>query len=53
MNYAIEMTSGGIICVPSSMTIGLGIQVMLRLLPQNLRGYDNGCTGGRELWSAL
>jgi hypothetical protein len=53
MKYTIEMTSGGIICVPSSMTIGLGIQVILRLLPQNLRGYDIGITGGRDLCSAL
>jgi hypothetical protein len=32
MKYIVEMGSGGMIYVPSFMTIGFGIQVLLRLL---------------------
>jgi hypothetical protein len=34
MVYAIEMASGSMIYIPSFMTIGSGIQVILRLLRQ-------------------
>jgi hypothetical protein len=34
MECTVEMTSGGIIHLPSFMTIGSGIQVILRLLPK-------------------
>jgi hypothetical protein len=33
MKYTIEVTSDGMIYIPSFMKIGLGIQVILRLLP--------------------
>jgi hypothetical protein len=33
MKLAVEIASDGRICVPSFTKIGLGIQVMLRLLP--------------------
>jgi hypothetical protein len=34
MNYDVEMDSGGMIYVPSFTMINSGIQVILRLLPQ-------------------
>jgi hypothetical protein len=34
MKNAFEMGSTGTICVPNFMTIGSGIQILLRLLPQ-------------------
>jgi hypothetical protein len=34
MKYAVEMGSDGMIHVSSFMTIGSGIEVILRLLPQ-------------------
>jgi hypothetical protein len=34
MNCAVEMSLGGMIYIPSFMTISSGIQVILRLLPQ-------------------
>jgi hypothetical protein len=34
MKYAAEMALGGMVCIPSFMTISYGIQVTLRLLPQ-------------------
>jgi hypothetical protein len=33
MKYAVEMASDGMLHVPSFMKFGLGIQVILRLLP--------------------
>jgi hypothetical protein len=33
MKYTVEMASDGMIYVPSFMKIGLGLQVILRLLP--------------------
>jgi hypothetical protein len=49
MKYAVEMGSGGMIYIPSFMTIGSGIQVILRLLPRQLRGCNVGITNGRDL----
>jgi hypothetical protein len=34
MKYNVQMDSGGMIYIPSFLTIGSGIQVILRLLPQ-------------------
>jgi hypothetical protein len=34
MKYTVEMASGGMIYIPSLMTIGSGIRVILRILPQ-------------------
>jgi hypothetical protein len=34
MEYAVEMATGSMIYIPNFMTIGSGIQVTLRLLPQ-------------------
>jgi hypothetical protein len=34
MKYTVEMTTGGMIYIPSFITIVLGIQVTLRLLPR-------------------
>jgi hypothetical protein len=34
MKYIVEMASDGMIYIPSFMKIGSGIQVILRLLPQ-------------------
>jgi hypothetical protein len=33
MEYTAKMASGGMICIPSFMAIGCGIQVILRLQP--------------------
>jgi hypothetical protein len=38
MKYAVEMTSGGITYMPSLITIGSGIRVILRALPQQFEG---------------
>jgi hypothetical protein len=38
-----EMVSGAMIYVPSSMTIGSGIQVILRLLPQQFERLQCWC----------
>jgi hypothetical protein len=34
MKYTVEMASGGMIYIPSLMTIGSGIRVILRALPK-------------------
>jgi hypothetical protein len=36
MKYTVEMSSGGMTYMPSFMTIGSGVQVILRVLPQQL-----------------
>jgi hypothetical protein len=36
MKYAVEVALGGMISIPSFMAIGSVIQVILRLLPQQL-----------------
>jgi hypothetical protein len=38
--YAIQMVSGGMVYIPSFITIGSGIQVILRLLPQPFEGLE-------------
>jgi hypothetical protein len=50
MKYAVEMISGCMIYVRSFMTIGSGIQVILGLLPSNLRDCSvNTSIDGRDL----
>jgi hypothetical protein len=49
MVYATEMTSGGIIYVPNLITVCSGIRVILRVLPQQLRGYSVAITDERYL----
>jgi hypothetical protein len=44
----IEMTSSGMICVPSLMKIGSGIQTILRFCLSNLGGYDVGIIDERD-----
>jgi uncharacterized protein YraI len=44
------MASGGTTYIPIFMTIPLGIQVILRLLLQNLRGCNVGITDGRDFF---
>jgi hypothetical protein len=57
MKSAVEMTSGGLICIPSFMTIGSSIQAIWRILPKNLRGCSVGITEERDLlhshWDSL
>jgi hypothetical protein len=36
MKYAVEMVSGGMIYITSRMTVGSGIRVILKILPQQL-----------------
>jgi hypothetical protein len=56
------MASDGMIYVPSFMKIGLGIQVIMRLLVHlftvnhylyNQRGRSIGITSGKDLWGML
>jgi hypothetical protein len=49
MKYAVEMASGGMIYIPSFVTICSGIQVMLRLLPQQFKSCSVGIIDEREL----
>jgi hypothetical protein len=49
MMYGVEMTSDGMIYIPSFMNIGRGIQAILRLCLRNLRGCNVGITDGRDL----
>jgi hypothetical protein len=50
MKYAVGMASGGVIYIPSLMTIGSGIRVILRVLPQQSERRNVGITDKRELW---
>jgi hypothetical protein len=43
------MASGGMIDIPSFMTIGLGMQVTSRFFFDNLRGCSVDITDGRDL----
>jgi hypothetical protein len=47
--YAIKMASCGMIYISSFMNIGTGVQAILRFCFRNLRGYNVGITGGRDL----
>jgi hypothetical protein len=48
MGYAIEMASSTMICIPSFMKIGLGVQATLFYL-RNMRGCNIGITDEKEL----
>jgi hypothetical protein len=50
MKCAVEMGSGGMIYVPSSMTIGSGIEATLCFYRNYLRGCNVGTTYGRDLY---
>jgi hypothetical protein len=49
MKYIAEMASGGMLYTPCLMTIGSGIQVILRFCLRNMRGYNVGITDGRDV----
>jgi hypothetical protein len=51
MKYAIEMTSGGMIYKPRFLTIGPGIIVIFRLLPQQFGRLQYWITDERDLRS--
>jgi hypothetical protein len=44
MRYTVDMTSDDMTYIPSLMKTAFGIQVMLRLLPDNLRGCSVSAT---------
>jgi hypothetical protein len=48
MTYAVEMSSCGIIYLPSLMKIATGVQEILRFYLRNLRGSNVGITEGRN-----
>jgi hypothetical protein len=45
MKYAAGMASCGVICLPSFMKIGTGVQAVLRFGLRNLRGCNVGNVG--------
>jgi hypothetical protein len=49
MSYALEMVSCDMKYTQSFMTIGLGAQVILRLLPQQFERCNIGITSGKDL----
>jgi hypothetical protein len=49
MKYTVEMASCGIICIPSFMKIGTGVQAILKFSLRNLRGCNVGITDVRDL----
>jgi hypothetical protein len=51
MIYAFEMPLCGMITLPSFMKIDVGVQVILRFCPRNLRGCYVGITERKDLWS--
>jgi hypothetical protein len=50
MTYAVEMASCGIICLPSFLKFGTGVQAMLRFCLRNLAGCIVGIIDGRSVW---
>jgi hypothetical protein len=46
-NYAVEISSGTVIYVPSFMKVGIGVQAILKICLRNLRGCTVGITGGK------
>jgi hypothetical protein len=46
---AVEIVSCGMICVPSFIKIGTGVQAILRFCFRNLRGCNVGITDERDL----
>jgi hypothetical protein len=49
MKYATEMASGGMMYIPSFITISSGAQVILRLLPQQFERQNVSITNGKDL----
>jgi hypothetical protein len=49
MRYTVDMASDAKTHIPGLMKIGFGIQVILRLLPQKLRGCSVGTTNDIDL----
>jgi hypothetical protein len=49
LKYVAQMTSCGIIYIPSFMKISTGVEAILRFCLINLRGYNVGTTDGRDL----
>jgi hypothetical protein len=49
MMCAVQITSCGMICVPSFMKIGLVIQSILKFCLSNLNGYNDVITDERDL----
>jgi uncharacterized protein YraI len=47
--YATEMTSGGMINIPSFMKIGAGVQAILRFCLKNMNCCNVNITEGRNL----
>jgi hypothetical protein len=48
MRYTLQMTSDGMICIPSFIKIGSGIQVILRLYLRYLISCNVGITDGGD-----
>jgi hypothetical protein len=48
MKLGVDIASCGLIYVPSFMTIGTGVQAILRFGLRNLRRHNVGITGGRD-----
>jgi hypothetical protein len=48
--YAVEISSGGVIPLPSFMKSGTGIQAIIRFYHSNLNGCIVGITEGRDEW---
>jgi hypothetical protein len=46
VKYAVKMASDGMVCIPSFMTIGLGIHVTLKLILRKLESFSAGITDG-------
>jgi hypothetical protein len=49
MEYAVDMPSGGMMCIPSLMKIGAAVQAVLRFSLRNLRCCNVCITEGRDL----
>jgi hypothetical protein len=49
MKYIVEMASGDMIYIPSFMTFGSGIEVILRFCVSSLRGCNVGNTDAMDL----
>jgi hypothetical protein len=48
MKYIVEMVSGGMVYIPSLLTVGSGIRVKSKVF-SSLRGYNGGITDERDL----
>jgi hypothetical protein len=48
--YTVDVTSDGMIYIPSFMKTYAGVQAILRFSLRNLRGCNAGITDGKDLW---